>query len=125
MKKYFIPIILLFAVFLIPVSAILAQTGPVENLQQVGDIAFADAQTDLPSIIGGFIKVLLGIMGIIMVVLILYAGFLWMTDAGKGDNVNKAKDIIKAAIIGLIIIVAAYAITSFVLSSIESAVGTS
>ncbi len=61
---------------------------------------------------------ILGLLGIIFLVLTLYAGFLWMTAAGNDDQVSKAKSILTAAIIGIIIIIAAYAITNFVLDAI-------
>ena len=57
----------------------------------------------------------LGFLGIISVVLILYAGFMWMTAAGNEDKVGQAKKLLVAAVIGLIIILASYSIASFVL----------
>ena len=76
--------------------------------------------TELPDLIGNIIKVLLGILGIILVILIVYAGFLWMTASGDSDKVTKAKDIIRMAIIGLIIILAAYSITIFVTDALTN-----
>ncbi|PIR92378.1 hypothetical protein COU01_01910, partial [Candidatus Falkowbacteria bacterium CG10_big_fil_rev_8_21_14_0_10_44_15] len=57
-------------------------------------------------------------LGIIFLVLVLYAGFLWMTAAGNEDQVTKAKSILTTSIIGIVIIVAAYAIVTFVLDAI-------
>ena len=65
---------------------------------------------------------MLGLLGIIAVVLIIYAGFLWMTARGESAQVDKAKDILKNALIGLIIITMAYGITAFVLNAIKTAV---
>ena len=64
------------------------------------------------------INAILGLLGIIFLVLTLYAGFLWMTAAGNDEQVTKAKSILTAAIIGVVIIVAAYAITNFVLEAV-------
>ena len=61
---------------------------------------------------------ILGLLGIIFLVLVLYAGFLWMTAAGNEDQVTKAKSILTTSIIGIVIIVAAYAIVKFVLDAI-------
>lgn len=71
--------------------------------------------------IANIIRIILGLMGIILVVLIVYAGFLWMTAAGDPKKVETAKKIITNAIIGLVIIMSAFGITQFILSSLVSA----
>ena len=76
------------------------------------------ATTPLQTIISKVINAVLGLLGVIFLVLIIYAGFLWMTAAGNDDQVTKAKNILTRSIIGVIIIVAAYAISYFVLSNI-------
>ena len=80
----------------------------------------ADIETtaELPNIIGSMISVVLGFLGIFLLVLILYAGWLWMSAGGESKQVDKAKDYIKNAVIGLVIILLAYAITSFVIDKI-------
>ncbi len=78
----------------------------------------------LPELIGRFINVFLGLLGIIFVVIIVYAGFLYLTDQGEGKKVEQAKKLITNSIIGLVIIVAAYAIANFVVSSLATASGT-
>ena len=73
------------------------------------------------------IEAFLGLLGIIFLVLILLAGYHWMTSAGDEEKVRKAKETIKRAIIGLIIVVSAYSITYFVFSRLPgggSGVGT-
>ncbi|MDD4332595.1 MAG: pilin [Patescibacteria group bacterium] len=64
------------------------------------------------------IKIFLGFLGIIFIVLILYAGFNWMTARGDEEKVKKAQETIQKAVIGLIIIVSAYAITYFVFTNL-------
>lgn len=56
-------------------------------------------------------------MGVLLLVYIIYAGFLWMTSDGD-TGTKKAKDMIKNAVIGLVIIVSAFAISSFVLTQL-------
>lgn len=63
---------------------------------------------------GKIINVALSVVGALFLALMLYGGFLWMTAAGDGGKVDKAKEIIRAAIIGIIIVVSAYVITYFV-----------
>lgn len=78
-------------------------------------------QADLKTAIGQLINVALGFLGVVAVVIILMGGFKWMTAGGSDKNVEEAKRLIIAGIIGLAIILAAYAIASFVISSILSA----
>lgn len=68
------------------------------------------------------INVLLGFLGIIAVVLIIWGGFKWMTAGGNDDQVSEARKIITTSFIGLIIILAAWGIASFVLGAIGTAV---
>lgn len=71
--------------------------------------------TDIRVIIANIIRVGLGLIGIILVVLLLYAGFLWLTAGGNEEQITTAKAIIKNAVIGLAIILSAYAIVAFIL----------
>ncbi len=68
--------------------------------------------------IGDIIGIFLSFLGVIFLILMLHAGYNWMTAAGDEEKITKAKDTIRAAIIGLIIIVAAYALSIFVIESI-------
>ncbi|HSR89364.1 MAG TPA: pilin [Candidatus Udaeobacter sp.] len=72
----------------------------------------------IPELIGNVVGVALSFVGGIFFILVLYAGFLWMTAFGVSDKAEKAKDILLHAAIGLAIVLAAYAISSFVFSSL-------
>ena len=61
------------------------------------------------------ILVVLSLVGIIFLVLTIYGGILWMTAGGKEEQVKKAGNIITRAVIGLVIVVLAYAITYFII----------
>lgn len=78
---------------------------------------------DLPTFIGRIIAVLLGVMGIILVVYVIMAGITYMTAGGDDTKVKKAKAMIQTSVVGIIIIVAAYSISSFVISQITTATG--
>ena len=69
---------------------------------------------DVKEVVGQFIKGALTLVGLVFFILMVYGGFLWMQARGNEQDVEKARDIIIAAIIGLVLIVAAYAITNFV-----------
>ena len=83
------------------------------------NIGYAEAtETTFAETIGYVIRMLLSFVGVIFLVLMVYAGFLWMTARGEEAQVEKAISIIRAAIIGLIITVGAYSITAFVVPRI-------
>lgn len=65
------------------------------------------------------INIFLSLIGVLLLVLILYAGYNWLTARGEEEKVTKAKDTLKRAITGIIIIIAAYAISVFVMGKIE------
>ena len=81
------------------------------------------AQDQLPTMIATIIKAGLGLLGIIFIILLILAGFNWMTAAGDEEKVTKAKNTITRAVIGLIIIIAAYAITVFVFKNLPGGGG--
>lgn len=63
---------------------------------------------------GQIIGVVLSFVGILFLILTIYAGLLWMTAQGNDQKVEKAKSLLTNAFIGLIIVFAAYAITAFI-----------
>jgi len=81
-------------------------------------------KNDLKSTIAQFINVGLGFLGILAVLIILWGGFDWMTAGGDEKKLKNAKERIIQGIIGLIIILSAWAIASFVLTSIATSTGT-
>jgi hypothetical protein len=78
-------------------------------------------QADLKETIGNLIRVFLGFLGVIAVIIVLLGGFKWMTASGNEDKVGEAKKMLIAGVIGLAIILAAYAISTFVIESILTA----
>jgi len=76
---------------------------------------------DLQDTIGYVIRAALGFLGIIAVVIILIGGFKWMTASGSEEKVQEAQKLIVAGIIGLAIILSAYAIASFVIEQLVEA----
>ncbi len=74
--------------------------------------------TDIRTVIARIISYFLGLLGLIALLLILYAGFTWMTAGGNEEKVSQAKRILTQAVIGLVIIMSAFAITQFVIGAI-------
>lgn len=78
-------------------------------------------ETVLARTIGGVISVFLGFLGVIGLVIVIYAGYLWLTAGGNTEQVDKAKSLLRNGVIGLIIISLAFAITNFVITQIIEA----
>jgi len=79
---------------------------------------------DVRTTVSRIINVALSFVGVIVLVIILYGGFLWMTAGGNEEKVGQAKQWIYGGIIGLVIILCSYAIAQFVINSLVSATTT-
>jgi len=95
-----------------PVLAQLTQS--TANADLVAQAAQVEQQ-DLLVIIGRIINIFLGTLGVIFLIIVIYAGYLYMTAAGNQEVVKKAITWIKNAVIGLIIIAFSFAIVGFIL----------
>lgn len=73
---------------------------------------------DIEKTIGQILTILFSFLGIIFLILMIYSGFLWMTARGDEAQVTKARGIMTAAIIGLIIILMSYVISYFIIKNI-------
>lgn len=75
----------------------------------------------LPQFIGTyFIQPVLGLVGLFAFVMAVYAGTLWMTAAGDSDKIDKAKDILRAVVIGAAILVSAYSISTALINALTT-----
>jgi len=116
--KKIILVIIFSLLFFTPVFALDLGTGIAG---QAADRAGYDKSTNDKTFsqnIGLVINAALSLVGVIFLGLMVYAGFLWMTARGAEETITKAKGIITAAIIGLLLVVGAYSITSFVVPRI-------
>lgn len=116
-KKFLLSLVCSF-LLLTPIMASAQLSGAQTNLDKAlkGTGLTEGARADLPSAIGVVIKTILSLVGTIFLILMVYAGILWMTAQGNNEKVEKAQGIIKMAIIGLVVVMSAYAITAFVTS---------
>ena len=69
-----------------------------------------DDTTDIQEIAANLLNWILGFVGIIAVIMFIYAGFLYLTAGGNDENTGKAKKIMLYTIIGIILIFIAYTI---------------
>jgi hypothetical protein len=86
--------------------------------QAGGDAGYTVSQT-LPQLIGVIIGAVFGILGVVFLILVVYAGFIWMTSAGNSKSVDKAKGMLISATVGLVITLSAFAISSFIINALQ------
>lgn len=126
--KYLSKIILLlivgvFALGLVGVAPVQAQ----DLIDQTAFEAFAEeagfsGTTDIRVIVARLIRTAISFAGLVLVVYIMYGGFLWMTAGGEAEKIKKARGTIINAIIGIVIVFSSWAITTFIISSLVGAV---
>jgi len=97
---------------------------PFDN--QVGYQSFNDikmGKKDPRTIAANVINIMLGMLGVIAIIIILAGGFKWMTAAGNDDKVGEAKKLLGAGVVGLLIVLSAYAVSIYILRSYLLATG--
>ena len=115
--KQVIFLILLVVILVLPYF-VFAENSALEALKNIQpDSGYAEVGSDnnfaviAGTIVGGF----LSLLGIIFISLMIYAGFNWMSASGDEEKLNRAKNTIRRAIIGIVIVIGSYAIWNFVL----------
>jgi hypothetical protein len=73
---------------------------------------------DVPTLINTIIKSALGVVGSLALIMFIYGGFTWMLAAGNEQAVDKGKNILTWATIGLVVIFASYSLVGFVIKAI-------
>lgn len=130
-QKYLFSFLLAAIILAFAATAVLAETPPLEPLVEPGKLnlndklgnvggraGFDQDANSLPEIIGRVVQIFLSVLGMVFMGYIIYAGSLWLTARGDEEKITKAKAILRGSITGLVIVFAAYAITSFVLFSV-------
>lgn len=112
----------LFVCLFVNLSLVKAQTLDVGLLEDFRTTA-GYGEASLPQIIGRIVRIILSLLGLIAVIIIIIGGLMWMTSGGSPEKIDKAKKIIINALIGLLIVVSAYAIASFIISKLGGIVG--
>jgi hypothetical protein len=100
----------LVAAIAFPAAAFAQTAYTVEDIGSSVGLGTADLKTTVINVISW----VLGILALVAVVMIILGGFQWLTAAGSEEKIEKAKKVISAAVIGLIIVLLAWAIVIFV-----------
>ena len=87
------------------------------------EVGYNTQNSDIQLMIGSIVAMILSFLGVIFFLLTIYGGFLWMTARGNTEQVDKAKKIMVNSVVGLVIVLFAYAITWFVVSKLIDITG--
>jgi len=123
MKKL-LGILLLLGMFLLPHVSLAASgfEAAKNSLDEAGTEAYGDsAQNNLPAVVGSVVNAFLAILGIVLTIIIIRGGFMYMTAGGDTTKVDNGKKWIINGIIGMVIVLLAYALSSFVVDRLITA----
>ena len=122
MKKHFFGIAALVIAMIGFVPLVVSTQGLKDSFAELNKTATkagVEQEGDIAKVVGSVINVALSLVGLIFLILMVYGGYLWLTSRGDEGQIDKSKEIIRAAIIGLVIVMSAYAITVLVTSRFE------
>ncbi len=98
-------------------------TNATNRLEKVSGSYGKDQLQSLPQIVGNVVNITLTILGVLFFVLVVYGGYIWMIARGEVQEAERASSIIKMAVIGMVVVLAAYAISYFVFARLISVTG--
>ena len=116
----FISVIILVFFVTLPAFAVDIGTNKVRKAAATAGFDKSTTDTTLSATIGFTINVLLTFVGTIFLALTVYAGLMWMTARENEEKATKAKGTIRTSIIGLVLCIGAYSLTTFILPRITS-----
>ena len=120
MAKFSVFVLVVFTFFLFSIS-VFAQTDPTFGLkpaaEQVGGYdTSVSGENTLLNTIQKIVSIFLSLIGIVFILIMLYAGVRWLTSRGKEELIEKSKTAMEAALTGLVLVLISYGLTKFVFS---------
>jgi cbb3-type cytochrome oxidase subunit 3 len=107
----------LFLVFSLIAAPVLAQDLGEDLLNEFqGEAGIGDAS--IAEVTGSVVKAILSVLGLVALIIFIIAGFQWMTSGGNKEKIQGAQKLMGAAVIGLIIIIIAWAAAHFVVNAL-------
>lgn len=121
-RKITIFVAVLFALIIPLVSITQAiEFDPQGNIQKTTGLS--NPEGGLKGTVVRIIQWALGFLGLAAAIFIIYGGFIWMTAAGNEEKVTQAKKILTSAVTGLVIVMLAWALVTFVVKSVINVAG--
>lgn len=123
-RKIIIPVIVMLFLFAVPTAVQAGGLGDAGRLfVETGERAYGGQPADLGTMFASIARSALSLLGMVFVGLTIYGGFLWMTAGGSKEKVQKARDTLTQAIIGIAIVLLTRGIAEFVIQTIFGATG--
>lgn len=113
-KKLLVILIFVVSCFL-ATNFVLAQ--PATGVAYAGNIGLQGGGNDIRDVLVRGLQVVLGFLGIIAVLIVMWGGWLWMTSNGDPAKIDKAKKTLISAVIGLFIILAAFMVVTWIINT--------
>jgi cbb3-type cytochrome oxidase subunit 3 len=88
------------------------------GLSKTAEGATINTTVKIEQYTGIVIKALFSILGVIFLGIVIYAGLVWILSQGKNEEITRAREMIIWAVVGLAIVLAAYALTDFVVGKL-------
>lgn len=124
MSKVYYIILLVSVLSVFSFNVVRVQTANFTNAGEFAESAATESGVDTGSSVeekvASIVNYALSLLGVIFLILMVYGGFIWMLARGDEAEAKRAKNIITAGVIGMIIVIAAFAITTFVVNSLIS-----
>ncbi len=112
-KKIFLIVFIALPIYLLPIISFADEAG-----MNSGQFPNPIQAKSFPEVFGLIIKGILGITGSLALVMFIYGGLTWMTAAGNGERVQKGKDILIWATVGMAVIFGSYALIRFIFTAL-------
>ena len=93
------------------------------NTENTASDSGLETDVSVPTMVGNVIRIILGISGTAALIIVVIGGVKWMTSGGNETKITSARKLMVSGAIGIVIIAAAYAITSFVMNQMVAVVG--
>lgn len=127
MLKKFLVKIFIIAILCVPTLAYAANLNDATSVLDSGakEMGYqTGTDMNLEVMVGKVIQAFLGLLGVIFLVIVIVAGAMWMTAGGDTKRVQISKDWLTNGVVGLVIVLSAYAISSFIVSTLITNLGT-
>jgi amino acid transporter len=130
-KKIILSVSILFFIFF--AGSVLAGPGNLSDAfktgendllgESAGEMGYEQEGVTPESVVATIVQIVLGLLGVVFVFFLVYGGIQWMVAGGNEEQIKKAQNIIKRAIVGLIITLVAYIVSIFIISIFVSSTG--
>lgn len=89
------------------------------GFDDAGNLGLPTTENFVDDVVLGIVRWVLGLLGVAAVIMIIYGGYLWLTAGGEDKQVEDAKKTIRAAVIGLAIVLLSYSISILVVTVLD------